>query len=423
MTVAKSDVQEITNSSPTPGGVLSRTSNEGTGVFEPRYVRLRRPVRGRRWVLDRPSFFKVFVGDERPVYKKLSVYGLTDGIVITCKAVYGWETNVFRGRSRRLRDLNEILPTTPTWVRRDKCKGFILSRESFKEIFVDSDLTQEEAKRTYGISHQAMIRAVKTYSEFRDALAIKHGRHLSAAKRKEETFFPKSVLAMELSEGRSFQEIAAKFGVGESIILMDMYHHGVSANSHGTMSWMSRLTNNEYSALVALNPRVGDLPTDPKMAFTELVEAYQRLMQLAHSVKQSGSIMRALVERGTIERDHLTFSSNRAEMRLSRALTSVGIRHRRLFHFFKNWQADFAWPDQKLLVEVDGEWHQTCTATKARDRRKARKAKELGYRIVRFTTKQVDKNLPTVVRKIAAELGHKLPASLQSASKMSGTSL
>jgi len=405
------------------GGVISRTSNEGTGCFEPRYVRLRRPVRQRRWVLDRPSFIRVYAEDPRPVYKKAKLYGLSDGISLTCKAVYGWEfPELFRGNPTKLPDLEDILPDEPTWVRRDRSKGFILSKASFKRIFVDSNLTQEQAKVAFGVSHQALIRAVKTYKQFSDDLAVKHGRLLSASKRNEEAFFPKNLLETEVSRGLSAVEIADQLGVGESIVLMDMRHHGISAHTHGTMSWISRLTDTEYKALAALCPQVSKLSTDPAKAFASLVEAYQRLMSLASAVKQSGSFMQALIERGEIEKSHLTFSANRREMRLSRALTAAGIPHRRLFCFFKNWQADFAWPEKKLLVEVDGEFHRKCEKTKARDRRKAKKAKELGYRVVRFTTKQIDKALPTVIKRIASELGHELPASLQSASKMSGTS-
>jgi very-short-patch-repair endonuclease len=110
---------------------------------------------------------------------------------------------------------------------------------------------------------------------------------------------------------------------------------------------------------------------------------------------------------------HLTFAENRSEMRLSRALTAVGIRHIRLFCFYKNWQADFAWPDQKLMVEVDGAFHQNCSATKERDKRKTRKAKALGFRILRVSTMDVETKLPTVVRAIAQALGHALPVSLQ----------
>ena len=66
------------------------------------------------------------------------------------------------------------------------------------------------------------------------------------------------------------------------------------------------------------------------------------------------------------------------------------------------------------MVEVDGgEWHRRCQKTKARDARKTKKAQELGYTVLRFTTDEVDRKLPTVIHKIAQELGHELPLSLQ----------
>jgi very-short-patch-repair endonuclease len=398
------------------GGVLSRTSNEGTGLFEPRFLRLRRGVGtpGRRWVLDRSSFLKIFVEDTRAVRWKIPDYGLSNGIALTCKEVYGWEfPHLFRGSPERLPDLDEVLPTAPTWVRMSKTKGFLLSRESFEEIFVNSDLTQEEARREYGVSHQALIRAVKAYPEFRAALLVKRGRLLSASKRQTESFFSKKVLVDLYDQGLSSRQAAERLGVGESIVLMDIHHHGLARSRSHILSWLNRLSDNEHAALTMLNGDMENLPEDPQGLFTVLVESYQRLVELSDRLKESNALLRTLVNRGEVERLHLTFAMNRAEIRLSRALIAAGIQHWRPFCLYKNWMADFGWPEEKLLVEVDGEYHRKCETTKARDRRKAKKAKELGYRTLRFSTEDIHRSLPTVVGQIAHELGHELPASLR----------
>jgi very-short-patch-repair endonuclease len=331
-----------------------------------------------------------------------------------CKAVYGWEyPHLFRGTPERLPDLDEILPDSPTWIRRPKSKGFVISRESFKEIFVNSDLTQDETRDKFGISHQALVCAVKEYPEFEQDMLRKRGRLLSASKKAPEPFFAKITLVALSAEGLSLQEMAKRLRVGDSIVEMDLHHHGISRSSGHLLSWLDLLTDGEHEALVALNPAMRELPADFQEAFEVLVETYQRLIGLSDRLKLSGSTLRSLVHSKEVEREHLTFAVNRAEMRLSRALMAVGIRHRRLFCFWKNWQADFAWPDHKLMVEVDGEYHQKCETTKARDKRKTKKAKELVYRVIRVTKEDVERRLPTVMRKIAGALGHELPASFQ----------
>jgi len=366
-------------------------------------------------VLDRPSFLRIFVEDERAVRWKIPDYGLSNGIALTCKAIYGWEfPRLFRGTPERLEDLDEVLPSSPTWIRQEGTKGFLLSKESFEGIYVASNLSWSEARQVYGVSHQVMVRAVQAYGEeFSDRLSVKKGRHISAGKRKPETFFPKEALVGLLDDGLSCNQIAARLGVGESVVSVDLHHHGIARNTVGSLSWLTVLSGEEMKALEVLNPAISVLPEDEQESFGVLVETYQRVISLSTRLKRAESALRSAVEQGSVERRHLTFSTNRAEMRLSRALIAAGIQHRRLLAFYKNWQADFAWPEGKLLVEVDGDWHRKDAATKGRDKRKEKKAKELGYRVLRFTTEDVYKRLPTVVRGIAEALGHELPESLR----------
>lgn len=413
---ARSAARASTNSSPSVGGVLSRTSVSGTDSFEPEYVRLRRPVDGRRWVLDRPSFLRIFVEDERAVRWKIPDYGLSNGIALVCKAIYGWEfPHLFRGTPTKLPDLEEILPEFPTYVRRARSKGFVLTPEAFKAAFVDSNFTQGEAKAEFGISHQAMIWAVKHYKEFAPALLKKRGRMISARRIAAEAFFPQAKLERLLARGLTVEEIAAELGVGASLVLIDLRHHGIARSRGNVSQWLDSLSQPELDALALVNQEMGALTGDAAHDFPVLLETYQRLMALADIVKLSKATLRALQSRGELPKAALTFSSNRAEMRLSRTLTAAGIEHTRLFAFFKNWQADFAWPEKKLMVEVDGEYHRKDAETKKRDARKTKKARQLGYRVLRFTIEQVDGELPMVIHKIAEVLGHELPPSLQQA--------
>lgn len=54
------------------------------------------------------------------------------------------------------------------------------------------------------------------------------------------------------------------------------------------------------------------------------------------------------------------------------------------FHPTRRWRFDFAWPDQKLAVEIDGRGrHQTVTGVRG-DCEKHNEAVRLGWRVLRF---------------------------------------
>jgi very-short-patch-repair endonuclease len=50
---------------------------------------------------------------------------------------------------------------------------------------------------------------------------------------------------------------------------------------------------------------------------------------------------------------------------------------------------DFAWPDQRLVVETDGYRYHSSRAAKRRDNRRDRQLTALGWRTVRFTYEEV----------------------------------
>lgn len=52
--------------------------------------------------------------------------------------------------------------------------------------------------------------------------------------------------------------------------------------------------------------------------------------------------------------------------------------------------ADFCWPDQRLIVEVDGvSFHSTLKAVE-RDHRRDLVHREAGYEVIRFTARQLE---------------------------------
>ena len=66
--------------------------------------------------------------------------------------------------------------------------------------------------------------------------------------------------------------------------------------------------------------------------------------------------------------------------------------------------ADFACHSRKLVIEIDGEIHQRLDDVALRDFERAEWLRSQGYRVVRFTNRQVDDNLAAVVREIQHHL-------------------
>lgn len=60
------------------------------------------------------------------------------------------------------------------------------------------------------------------------------------------------------------------------------------------------------------------------------------------------------------------------------------------FHPDRKWRFDFAWPSQRVAVEVDGSGHQLF-GTADNDNEKLNEAARLGWRILRFRSNQKKK--------------------------------
>jgi very-short-patch-repair endonuclease len=67
-------------------------------------------------------------------------------------------------------------------------------------------------------------------------------------------------------------------------------------------------------------------------------------------------------------------------------------------------EVDFVWPDQKLVVEVDGYRFHSSRAAFERDRRRDARLGDLDFRVIRVTWRQLVDEPHAVVARIAAAL-------------------
>ena len=67
-------------------------------------------------------------------------------------------------------------------------------------------------------------------------------------------------------------------------------------------------------------------------------------------------------------------------------------------------RVDFAWPDERLIVEVDGHEYHSSRDQRAADAQRQNALTELGFRVVRFTSDQIVTSRPEVVRTLQTAL-------------------
>ena len=83
-----------------------------------------------------------------------------------------------------------------------------------------------------------------------------------------------------------------------------------------------------------------------------------------------------------------------------RAKQLCGLKFRRQ-HPIEPWIVDFACPPKMLVVEVDGGYHDNVVDD---DLKRQKHLEALGWKVIRFTDKEVEEDAEAVARAIAREL-------------------
>jgi leucyl-tRNA synthetase len=94
-------------------------------------------------------------------------------------------------------------------------------------------------------------------------------------------------------------------------------------------------------------------------------------------------------------------SSKRLLWSILRGRQLCGLRFRRQ-HPILPWIADFACVEHRLVVEIDGGYHDVVVAN---DQKRQQDLEQRGWTVLRFTDKEVIEDAEVVVRAIALQLG------------------
>jgi len=350
MAAKRSSARKTIGSSPPKGGGRSETSPLAqTSLFQPAFIKLDTPTKsGRRTVLDEASFVEIFITQQGTQVAQMEKFGISYQMLTACRQVYG--------------------------------KKYVA-----------------ELKRKRAANHSKATKG--------QVRSVGHSR--TGCKHKIKVVLPKERLEELVARGLKDVHIAQALNTTEHHVRRNIKHHDIRRSPELPMC-LSRLGPDDLSRLDAMVPGFSKAAAasyvSPQEFFHKLYLAFAQTRLLLEDLKSFGKSLDYYRKLGMVEKDHVTFSMNLAELQLSMALLDSEIPHQRLRCVYKNWAVDFTFPEAMLMVEVDGRFHVTCEVTKSRDERKQKVYTAMGYEILRFTTKEVAEETGRVVSEIESSI-------------------
>jgi very-short-patch-repair endonuclease len=93
-----------------------------------------------------------------------------------------------------------------------------------------------------------------------------------------------------------------------------------------------------------------------------------------------------------------------AERQLLELIRAARLPEPRVNVKVRGWEVDFVWPNERVIVEVDGYAFHSSRGSFERDRRRDRELQAAGYRVLRFTWRELTEEREAVVAALAAGL-------------------
>jgi very-short-patch-repair endonuclease len=98
------------------------------------------------------------------------------------------------------------------------------------------------------------------------------------------------------------------------------------------------------------------------------------------------------------------FSRSEAERLLLRLVREAGLATPRRNVEIAGWEVDFLWPEERLIVELDGYRFHSGRTSFERDRRKTAELEDAGFRVLRLSWRQLAEQPTWVIARIAERL-------------------
>jgi very-short-patch-repair endonuclease len=150
---------------------------------------------------------------------------------------------------------------------------------------------------------------------------------------------------------------------------------------------------------------IADLsPSLPAVALQRLVEEAQLQRLVTRAELERYGPGRPALRAALQADDEPQLTRSEAERRLLELIRAAGLPRPRTNARVRGLEVDFVWPDQRLIVEVDGFTHHGPRAAFERDRRRDGSLLAAGYRVLRVTWRQLVEEPERVIATIASAL-------------------
>jgi very-short-patch-repair endonuclease len=175
-------------------------------------------------------------------------------------------------------------------------------------------------------------------------------------------------------------------------------------------AWLAKADLDFIDDIPVTSPARAILEIAPDLDFRELELAVHEALALkivtipklravlARYPRRSGS---ALLQELAVPSTHSTITDSKGAELLHRHLRRSGLPEARGDHRIDRWRLDFYWPEAGLVVEVDGGDFHSSRPRIERDHRKDAELRNRGIEVLRFTGRQIVREIEFVLVAIA----------------------
>lgn len=322
-------------------------------------------------------------------------------------------------RSLNLKSENGFTPQTmrlsePMISREGKTRRFtVLDEPSFKKIILEENCSSREARTRFGVNSDIFIATRQYWSLNGYADAVKlarrknHQRVMWGNKRGSRSapyiLLPREALEPLAKVNMGTWQMAYRLGVSEFLVRRNLQHYGLQ--TEGRLPRGMGLQDLELAEMwdawvPGLLEALKNHRLAPETYFDKLYQFYLRLFQTVWLVQEQLKRHSYYVEKGTVIRSHVSWSTNLNEMRVAIALLDAKIPHARQVHLQvgkkkKKYIVDFL-IDETLVLEVDGTWHD-LGLSKKNDAQRDRELRAAGYRVLHVKTSKLESQLANLL--------------------------
>lgn len=295
-------------------------------------------------------------------------------------------------------------------------RTLVLDEETFVELVIRRKLSRTKIVEQYPkiSSHIIDNSRILYQKKYLDALtSVKHYQYSMALrgnthgkKSKPSILIPQDKLLPMINSGKKLSVIAKELHTSEYAVRTSVKFYGIDQS--GELPYSLQNIDTEYLNLLeifvpGLLDAAKNYYDNPGAYYDKLYLGYLNINQIIWFIKEQASGHRYYQQKKKIPKNHICWNSNQAEMILALALLDEHIQHIRQYNYFKNYQADFFFPQANLILEIQGTIHK-FPSIQLMDNQKKQMIEKLGINYMEVKAQEIFTNLPTVLNGLKAKL-------------------